>query len=90
MTAPCPGWVSWTSYLTELLFAHGSLANLPRVSGLTCLAIARDDGPATTKTVMTGVRERVVNMHAFTAEALNLLEETLKQIKGSTSNGSKL
>jgi nicotinamide mononucleotide (NMN) deamidase PncC len=51
--------------------------------GLTCLAIARDDGPAITKTVMTGVRDRIVNMHAFAEEALKLLHETLTKDKQS-------
>lgn len=45
--------------------------------GLSCLAIARDDGPPVTKTIMTGSKERLLNMHAFAEEGLKLLEEVL-------------
>jgi hypothetical protein len=41
------------------------------------LAIARDDGPPVTKTVLTGSRDRMLNMHAFAEEALKLLEDVL-------------
>ncbi|UZJ57025.1 hypothetical protein CBS101457_006345 [Exobasidium rhododendri] len=49
--------------------------------GLTCLSIARDDGPPVTKTIMTGSRDRLLNMHAFAHEALKLLEEVLLKSK---------
>lgn len=48
---------------------------------MTCLSLVQDEGPPISKTVMTGVRDRIVNMHAFTHEALKLLHESLLRMK---------
>ncbi|PWN87458.1 hypothetical protein FA10DRAFT_269410 [Acaromyces ingoldii] len=54
---------------------HSLVRSLP--PGLTCISIAREDGPPVTKTIMTGSRDRALNMQAFAEESLKLLRDVL-------------